>query len=268
MNMEKENKVEAWMFRVRGEFTSLLIGLITIFVIAISLIILGQLFFSALQVVLLLGSFLTVYIFIKLVQAQYLGNSIRVHDEQFPEIFEIFKKQAVRLNSPRVALYIEQDPQLKASTIGIGNAAVVLSSGLVEALSPNELAFVIGHELAHFKAGHTKISSIFGSARGIPYGNFFLNFWGRNAEYSADRCGLILTKDIDSAITTMIKLAVGAKLFEELNLKGYIAQIKKSKNTSVKLSETMGTHPFITNRIINLLKFWRTHFKGTNENAE
>src|SRR3989338_8786274 len=134
MNMEKENKVEAWMFRVRGEFTSLLIGLITIFVIAISLIILGQLFFSALQVVLLLGSFLTVYIFIKLVQAQYLGNSIRVHDKQFQEIFKILKKQAVRLNSPRVALYIEQDPQLKASTIGIGNAAVVLSSGLVEAL--------------------------------------------------------------------------------------------------------------------------------------
>lgn len=257
--------IDASMFRVKGEFPSLLLGLAITLTLGFLLVSLGQLLFNPIQIALFFGSFVTLFLLIKLIQAQYLGNAIRVHDEQFPDVYKIFKKQAIALNTPRVSLYIEQSPLLNASTIGLGNAAIVATSGLVEALNPNELAFVMAHELGHFKAGHTKLLALLGSTKSLPYGNYFMNFWGRNAEYSADRCGLVLTRDIDSAVTSMMKLAIGGKLFKEIDVKGYIAQIKKADNLSVQLSETLVDHPFVTNRIVKLLEFWRTNFKKTDE---
>lgn len=202
-----------------------------------------------------------VIIYIRLQQAQYLGNAIRVHKKQYPEIYETFRKQAINLGIHRASLYIKQDPYLQAFTLGITSCTVVLTSALVEQLNKKELDYVIGHELGHYKAGHTKISTLF-----VPLGvnnvlsGLVFGIWNRKAEYSCDRCGLILTKDIDSAISALIKLAVGEKLYKKLDFKGYVAQIKTADKTSVKFSELLGDHPLITNRIKNLVIFWRESF--------
>lgn len=256
----KANKVEAWMFRVPNEHLALILTL---------LILLGISFFlySLNIYVLLLLSF-GVIIYVNLQQAQYLGNAIRVHSNQYPEIFRSFRNKAEKLEIRRASLYITQDPYLQAFTLGITNCTVVLTSALVEQLTEEELNFVIAHELGHYAAGHTKISTLF-----VPIGNanvfsgLIFGFWNRKAEYSCDRCGLILTKDIDSSISALIKLAVGKKLYQDLDIKGYIAQIKTANKTSVKFSELLGDHPLITNRIKSLMIFWRESFK-TNNNIE
>ncbi|MCD8485144.1 M48 family metallopeptidase [Candidatus Woesebacteria bacterium] len=261
--MEKESsksgKVEVWMFRVPNEHFAFILTLIIIVIISILL--------SIFDIYVFILLFIGVIVYVNLQQAQYLGNAIRVHPKQYPKIFYSFRDKAERLGIRQASLYITQDPYLQAFTLGITNCTVVLTSAIVEQLTEKELDFVIAHELGHYAAGHTKLSTLF-----VPIGNsnvlsgLILGFWNRKAEFSCDRCGLILTKDIDSSISALIKLAVGEKLYKDLDIKGYIAQIKTANRTSVKFSELLGSHPLITNRIKNLMIFWKENFRTVNIN--
>jgi Zn-dependent protease with chaperone function len=200
-------------------------------------------------------------IYVQLNQAQFLGNAIRIYQNQFPEIYEIFRIHAVNLQINKASLYIVQNPIPNAYTIGITSCSVILTSGLVEQFSLKELNFTLAHELGHYKAGHTKISTLINPLGSTNiFSNIIFGFWQRKTEYSADRCGLILSKDLDSGITALLKLSIGGKLFEDFNLNGYLAQIKKADTTSVKLSELLIDHPLTTNRIRKLIYFWKESF--------
>lgn len=253
-----ENEIGAWMFRVPNEYLALFFSIAVLIIISIILSLWNLYIYLAL---LIIG-----IIYIRLQQAQFMGNAIRVHQSQFPEIYSIFKKHAIRLGIDKASLYIIQDPIPNAFTIGITSCSVIVTSALVEQFSPRELSFTIGHELGHYKAGHTKISSLVSP---LGQGNIFtyliFGIWQRRTEYSSDRCGLILTKDIDSGMTGLIKLTLGGKLFQQFNMRGYLAQIKKAESTSVKFSELLVDHPLTTNRIKNLLKFWKESFKKDYE---
>lgn len=250
--------VETWMFRAPNEYWSLILSVLILIGVSYA--------FALLNIYVFFGLLLLGIVYIQLHQAQFVGNAIRVHKEQFPEIFEIFKRFATHLSIERASLYIIQDPVPNAYTLGLTSCSVILTSGLVEQFSEQELNFVIGHELGHYKAGHTKISTIT-----IPLGSnniisgLVFGFWQRKTEYSSDRCGLILTKDVDSAISSLLKLSIGGKLFKRLNIHGYISQMKKAEATSVKLSEILSGHPLTTNRVKNLLLYWRESFKKQNE---
>jgi len=252
-NNAQDEQIEAWMFRVPYEHFALLLTLFILFTISLLLYVFNIYVFF----LLIIGA----VVYVQLQQAQYLGNAVRVHLNQYPEIYGSFKNQAEKLGISRASLYIIQDPHLQAFTLGITHCTVVLTSALVEQLSQKELHFVIGHEFGHYKAGHTKLSTLF-----VPLGSnnvlsgLVFGFWNRKTEYSCDRCGLILTKDIDNAISTLIKLSVGGILYKKLNIKGYVAQIKTAEKSSVKLSELLGEHPLTTNRIKNLMSFWKEDF--------
>jgi len=246
-------KIESWMFRVPYEHFALLITLLIMFSIGL----LTYTFNIYLLPLLLIG----VIIYVQLQQVQYLGNAVMVHKNQYPEIYNSFRNKAEKLGILRASLYIIQDPYLQAFTLGITSCTLVLTSALVEQLNQKELDFTIGHELGHYKAGHTKLSTLF-----LPIGRnnvlsgLIFGFWSRKAEYSCDRCGLILTKDIDSAISVLIKLSMGGRLYKKLDMGGYVAQIKTAEKKSVKLSELLGEHPLTTNRIKNLMIFWKENF--------
>jgi len=249
----QDQRVDVWMFRVPYEHFALFTTLLILFVISLSL--------YTFNIYIFLFFLFGVVIYVQLQQAQFLGNAVRVHSGQYPNIYNIFRDYAEKLEIQKASLYIIQDPYLQAFTLGVTSCTVVLTSALVEQLDQKELNFIIGHELGHYKAGHTKLSTLF-----MPLGSnnilsgLVFGFWSRKTEYSCDRCGLILTKDIDSAISALIKLSVGRKLYDQLDIKGYVAQIKTAEKGSVKLSELLVSHPLITNRIKNLMLFWKENF--------
>lgn len=252
------SSVESWMFRVPNEFLALFFSLLLLLALGILL--------STLNFYIVLAALILGLIYVRLQQAQFLGNALRIHENQYPEIFEIFKKHSRKLEVHKATLYIKQDPSPNAYTIGITTCSIVLTSALVEQFSPEEVSFTLGHELGHYKAGHTKISSLISPlGNGNIFSNIIFGFWQRRTEYSADRCGLILTKDIDSAITSLIKLTVGGKLFEKVNMKGYLTQLRSAEARQVKFSEILVDHPLTTNRIKNLLSFWKESFKHKDE---
>ncbi len=248
-----EMEIKSSTFRVHYEYFSLLISVAILIAIGIVL--------STINVYLFLLLLVLGIIYVQLNQAQFLGNAIRIYQNQFPEIYEIFRIHAVNLQINKASLYIVQNPIPNAYTIGITSCSVILTSGLVEQFSLKELNFTLAHELGHYKAGHTKISTLINPLGSTNiFSNIIFGFWQRKTEYSADRCGLILSKDLDSGITALLKLSIGGKLFEDFNLNGYLAQIKKADTTSVKLSELLIDHPLTTNRIRKLIYFWKESF--------
>lgn len=255
MNTETSNvgSIKTWMYRAPGEYFALFISLL--FIIGVSYIFYYINWFVFL--ILVVGA----VVYVQLNQAQYLGNAIRVHRKQFPELYDIFVEYSKRLGVSKAALYIKQDPYLQAYTLGLTSCTLVLTSGLVEQLSEKELNFVVGHELGHYAAGHTKISTIVTPVGSNNiFSNLFFGFWKRKCEYTSDRCGLALTKDIDNAISALVKLAIGKKLYERMDIEGYVAQIKASDKIIVRFSELLGSHPLITNRVKSLIVYWKKSF--------
>lgn len=252
MNSNEDELIQPWMYRVQGEN----IAFITTLVILLGL----GLLLSWVNLYLLLAVLLGVLIYVKLSQAKLKGDAIRVHSEQFGNIYETFINFAKKLGIERASLYITQDPYLNAYTLGINTCTVVLNSALVEQLSKNELAFVIAHELGHYAAGHTKLSTLFIPLGGNMISDLIFGVWTRMTEYTCDRCGLALTKDLDSTTSAMLKIAVGGKLFEKISLEGYTSQLNDAQQTSVKVGELLGSHPLVSNRILHAISFWKENF--------
>ena len=151
-----------------------------------------------------------------------------VDDRNAPELVNLVRELAKRAGLPMPRVYIMNNPQPNAFATGRNpnNAAVCVSTGLLEALNREELAGVIAHELAHIKhrdtltmavaatiggavsmfAQYLQLGMLFGSGR---HDNRGLGFIGtlfavivapmaammvqmaisRSREYSADRMG-------------------------------------------------------------------------------
>src|SRR5260370_1018963 len=86
----------------------------------------------------------------------FLASSVRVTEEQFPDLHQMLRDGAYILDLPKLPeMFITQDPIVQAMAIGIDKPFIVLNSGLVELMDPEELRWVIGHELGHVLSGHT-----------------------------------------------------------------------------------------------------------------
>jgi hypothetical protein len=67
--------------------------------------------------------------------------------------------------------------------------------------------------------------------------------------------------DIQACVTSEIKLAVGPKLYEQMNIRAYVQQIAEfNSQTSSKFIELLSnsTHPMTINRIQAILRFYRS----------
>ena len=79
-----------------------------------------------------------------------------------PELYAMVEKLAVNAGLPMPKVYIMENPQPNAFATGRNpeNAAVAFTTGIMEQLSPEELAGVAAHELAHIKHRDTLTMTI------------------------------------------------------------------------------------------------------------
>ena len=77
----------------------------------------------------------------------------RVDESTAPNYVRIVKRLAQNAGMPVPAIYIIDNPQPNAFATGRNpeNAAVAATTGLIRMLTPEELAGVMAHELAHIK---------------------------------------------------------------------------------------------------------------------
>ena len=112
-------------------------------------------------------------------------NAQEVDEGNAPDFFAMIRdlSQNAGLPMPKVYVYDSQQPNAFATGRNPQNAAVAASTGLMERLTPEEVAGVMAHELAHIQNRDTLIMTITATLAGAisMLGNFAF-FFGGNRE--------------------------------------------------------------------------------------
>ncbi len=190
-----------------------------------------------------------------LFRANAMGNMILISEEQFPHLHQmvIDGSKKLGLNATPEAFLYNSNGILNAFALKIFRRKyLLLTSSLVDAVTDEQIKFVIGHELGHHAAGH--LSSIgywlrF-PARIIP---FLYNAYSRQCEYTCDKIGYFLSRDVDNSCTAIQMLGCGCqKLNEKMNLLAFEKQENLVPPTTGFIAEIFRSHPRLTRRVIAL----------------
>jgi len=206
-------------------------------------------------------------------RAQLLGGSVRVGPHQFSRLDAIVAECSAVLNLPPPEVYVVNNPRFNAMTFGVDRTFIILHSSLVDAFTPAELSYIVGHELGHIKSEHVLyLNAAWFLAQGaaaylgrvvlLP-ARMALEAWMRKAEFTADRAGLICCQDPQVAAMSLIKLALGSlSLVSQVNVEEYLRQTEELRGGYGPLAEFFQTHPFIANRIQELRAFHREGYEA------
>ncbi|MEP7452474.1 zinc metalloprotease HtpX [Phyllobacterium sp. SB3] len=111
-----------------------------------------------------------------------MHNAVEVDEANAPEYYRIVRDLAANANLPMPKVYLIQNAQPNAFATGRNpqNAAVAASTGLLQALTPQEVAAVMAHELAHVEHRDTLTMTITATLAGAisMLGNFAMFFGG------------------------------------------------------------------------------------------
>lgn len=245
-------------FGYPGEKVALILS---VFVAGIVAVFLGVVSFGLFFLILIIG-----LVQLKINHISLRKNNILVSDSQFPKVFALSKIAAHRLKLPLPEVYVYNYSDFNAYTMGFYRYGfIVVSSAMVKEFRPEELLFVIGHEMGHIKKYHTTKLSLLNPAKtGIagfliaPIMKWIFNVWSVKAEYTADQGGLIACKNVNAAVSALSKLAGGPEIGKEVDLSQADKEDKsEEKEAWGNLLEYLGTHPYISNRIQQLRDFDR-----------
>jgi Zn-dependent protease with chaperone function len=202
----------------------------------------------------------------------FLASSVRASEQQFPELYQSLLDGCYILDLPTVPeLFISQDPTVNAMALGADKPFVVITTGMVDLMDPEEIRFVIGHELGHVLSGHAVYRTmlyhllnlvsriawlpIVLPARGVIWA---LEEWYRKSELSCDRAGLLAGQDVEAARRALMKTAGGSRLVE-FNSDAFHQQAREYdavpdvREGLLKLLQLQGTtHPFAVIRFAEL----------------
>ncbi len=155
----------------------------------------------------------------------YLASAVRVSERQFRDVHRVFRESCEILDLQRTPeLYVSQNPIVNAGAIGIDEPFVVLHSATLELYPPDELRFVIGHELGHILSEHVLYKTMLRLLLQIGLGRVglpglailgvvaALKEWDRKSELSADRAGLLCLQDAEAADRVLMKMAGGPQI--------------------------------------------------------
>lgn len=172
---------------------------------------------------------------------------------------------------------------LNASTMGVNETMILLTSDCSNLLMYDEMQFVIGHELGHIKSKHILYHQMAKAILDIGTfaGTFTLGIssiltkplyyallnWYRKSEFSADRAGLLACQNIEAAIRCMTKLAgFPPENYEDLNIDDFIKQAKEfddyvNKDYNILIEQINvldNSHPWLVKRCSELIRWYES----------
>lgn len=218
-----------------------------------------------LSVVFIIGMVALSYNFTLRQHKALMTHARQVTPKSAPAAAAAAQQAGARLQVDPVEIFIVPNRVLNAYTFGFGTPkTVVLHSALFEVMDPDELQFIIGHEMGHVCLGHTWLNSLIGGMAGIPSGSeaslllaLAFRFWNRSCELSADRAGMLACAKPAKAISALIKLQAGpAALYNPASLERALRSIEAEDDSMLNnITELLATHPMIIKRIQQLRRY-------------
>ena len=196
-------------------------------------------------------------VYVTLARGRLLGSSVRVHERQYPRVFEIVKSACAALEIPMPFVFVREDNYVPAVALGFGEPyALVLSSHWIELFADDELAFMIGRELGHIAAGHTRFHSLL-SVNGNENALISLIFgaWLRRCALTCDKVGLLCCGSVDAAIRAM-GIAAFHEFGRKVDYEAFAQQdAEVQSDTVLRWGEWLSSEPYATRRIAALRYF-------------
>ena len=134
-----------------------------------------------------------------------------VDERSAPELYGIVRELSGRAGLPMPKVYLMDNPQPNAFATGRNpqNAAVAATTGILNTLTREELAGVIGHELAHVKNRDTLTMTIAATIAGaISMLANFAFFFGGNRNNPLGIVGVILAAITAPIAAMLIQMAI------------------------------------------------------------
>ena len=149
-----------------------------------------------------------------------MGFMVRVNHQNFPELYQAFKRVVKRVGIHEPELYVYNDPVMNAYTYGETNTFIALSSSLINAMTLDEVRSVMAHECGHILCQHTLYNTLLRTIEELgillqiisraALGPILMGmqYWSRKSELSADRCAAVVVGE-RTFQTAMLKLPSG-----------------------------------------------------------
>lgn len=212
-------------------------------------------------------------------------KAVAVGPNQYSDIYKMGKECADRLGIGIPNIFIYQQPVMNAFTYASDDVSplIVLYTGIIDRLNPDEVRCVIAHECGHIHNQHTiyknVISSLLGGNTGaigmlLSAANMALmQFWIRASEITADRAGMICGNRVEDSVNVQMKLLSGATINdafkEELDIEELWRQLKETFDNPTRVEEILSDHPSSLRRIFCMKEFaecdvfykWRSELK-------
>ena len=200
-------------------------------------------------------------VYVTLARGRLLGSSVRVHQRQYPRVFMIVRSTCAALAIPMPLVFVREDNYVPVVALGFGEPyALVVSSHWIELFADDELAFMIGRELGHIAAGHTRFHSLLsvnGNENAIV--SMIFGAWLRRCALTCDKVGLLCCGSIDAAIRAM-GIAAFHEFGRKVDYEAFAEQhAEVQADTVLRWGESLSSEPYATHRIAALRTFMSSH---------
>ncbi|WP_428268424.1 M48 family metallopeptidase [Haliangium sp.] len=200
-------------------------------------------------------------------KTELLGTALKVTDQQFPALYLATREASRTLRMEPPPVYVAPaSSSIMAQALGTNDDAyVVVNAELVENLNPTELLALIGHELGHIQNDHvlyaTSLHYLTDAAAmfvrwAVQPAIMTLQAWSRRAHITCDRAALLVTRDLDTTLTAMVKVALGLERGDQFDIREYVDKLPEMEKRGVgRYAELFRSHPYLPKRIQALQRF-------------
>jgi Zn-dependent protease with chaperone function/uncharacterized tellurite resistance protein B-like protein len=206
------------------------------------------------------------------IREKLIKEGIRLTDRLSPRIYRIFQGvcDALGFNAQAEVFCL---PAAEVNAFAIVDvretstySLVGVTSAALERLEDRELASILGHEIGHFLFGNNRLDGLVSTDRHNPgltvlpaFGESLFLRWRKKAEISADRIGLLASRDFRATATSLLKAAFGlSEKNLNLDIEALVSQVDEIKGHPELMEEAFASHPLLPIRLKALEFFSRS----------
>ncbi|HEY5952163.1 MAG TPA: M48 family metallopeptidase [Kofleriaceae bacterium] len=198
-------------------------------------------------------------------RTELLGTAVRVSDQQYPRVAEAAKAAGAALRVKVPVIFAAPSKSFKVKVLGTEDSPhLIVNMELAEALDDTELVAAIAHELGHIQNGHILYTTALhylntGAAFFVRWvvqpAIMTLQAWSRRAEVTCDRASLLAVRDLDKALTSLVRTEMGLDKGSAFNAEEYLRALPDVKKGIGRYAELFRSYPYVPKRVQALRLF-------------